>query len=256
MMAHGIDDLRYFLENDAELKRQYAEVVDYAEYEKRIQNLIDRHVGATEVTKITPLVNIFDKGAFAAEVERVTGTASQAETIANRMNRTIREKWEEDPAYYKRFSELLKQIIDSFRSRRISENDFLRQVKEKLDELRKHETTGLPVSVADKPVARAFYGTLHEHLTELPSLGNAEVRSISEELAHVIQRAIEPYATMVDWEQNRDAKNAMLNAAEDALLDMASAHSFDFPTDHLLLDQLLEAVMRIVEAHYGVKRGP
>ena len=253
-VKHYKDDLRYFLELRAELKRQYAEVVDYAEYEKRIQNLIDRHVGATEVTKITPLVNIFDKDAFAAEVERVTGTASQAETIANRMNRTIREKWEEDPAYYKRFSELLKQIIESFRSRRISENDFLRQVKEKLDELRKHETTGLPVSVADKPVARAFYGTLHEHLAELPGLEETERRVISEELAHEIQRAIEPYATMVDWEQNRDARNAMLNAAEDALLDATAGHAFDFPSDHLLLDRLLEEVMRIVEAHYGVKR--
>lgn len=253
-VKHYKDDLRYFLELRAELKRQYAEVVDYAEYEKRIQHLIDRHIGATEVTRITPLVNIFDKEAFAAEVERVNGDGSKAETIANRMNRTIREKWEEDPAYYKRFSELLAQLIRSFKERRISENEYLKQVKEQLDELRQHEASGLPLSVADKPVARAFYGTLHDHLAELATLTPQEQRVISEELAHQIQTIVLPHANIVDWEQNVDVQNVMLNEIEDALLEAAKQHRFQFPSDHHLLDRILDEVLRIVKAHHGAKR--
>lgn len=248
------ENLRYFLGLRAELKRQYAEVVDYAEYEKRIQHLIDRHVGADEVTRITPLVNIFDKDAFAAEVERVNGDGSKAETIANRMNKTIREKWEEDPAYYKRFSELLQQLIRSFKERRISDNEYLKRVKEKLDELREHESSGLPVSVADKPAARAFYGSLHDHLAELSTLSQAERRVISEELAHQIQAAVLPHASIVDWEQNVDVQNAIKNDVEDALLEAASRHSFDFPSDHRLLDSILDEILSVVKAHYGARR--
>ena len=206
------------------------------------------------MTRITPLVNIFDKEAFAAEVERVSGDGSKAETIANRMNRTIREKWEEDPAYYKRFSELLAQLIRSFKERRISENEYLKLVKAKLDELRQHEASGLPLSVADKPVARAFYGTLHDHLTELTMLTAQEQRVISEELAHHIQATVLPHASIVDWELNMDVQNVMLNEIEDALLDAAREHSFQFPPDHHLLDRILDEILRIVKAQYGAKR--
>jgi type I restriction enzyme R subunit len=247
-------DLRYFLELRSELKRQYAEVVDYSEYEKRIQNLIDRHVGATEVTRITPLVNIFDKEAFAAEVEKATGAASKADIIAHRMSRTIRERWEEDPAFYKRFSELLEQVIADYRARRISENDYLAKVKEKLDQLSQRSDEGLPVSVQNRPAARAYYGTLRQHLAGLENLGDTTLPDLSEDLAHEMEEAVRKHL-VVDFKDNRDARNEMINAAEDALLDAAAKHGFQFPADHKILDRILDEVMRATTAHFGSGRG-
>jgi type I restriction enzyme R subunit len=247
-------DLRYFLELRAELKRQYAEVVDYSEYERRIQNLIDRHIGATEVTKITPLVNIFDKDAFEAEVEKANGAGSKAETIAHRMQRTIREKWEEDPAFYKRFSKLLEEVIEAYRARRISENDYLTKVKEKLDQLRNRSADGLPASVTERPAVRAFFGTLRQHLGELESLGAATLTDLSEDLAHDIEAAVQANI-VVDWENNHDARNSMTNAIEDCLLDAAAKLGFRFPPDHGILDRILDEAMRAAGAHFGRKRG-
>jgi type I restriction enzyme R subunit len=246
-------DLRYFLAMRAELKRQYAETVDYSEYEKRIQNLIDRHVGATEITKITPLVNIFDKDAFEAEVEKATGAASKAETIAHRMQKTIREKWEEDPSFYKQFSKLLEEVITAYRARRISENDYLARVKEKLEQLRGRASDGLPPSVADRPAARAFYGTLRQNLAELTALGTASLDVLSEDIAHEIESALEQHL-VVDWENNQDARNAMMNAVEDRLLDAASRSGFSFPPDHRVLDNILDETMRAAVAHFGKKK--
>ena len=253
-IARYKQDLRYFLELRVELKRQYAEVVDYSEYEKRIQNLIDRHVGATEVTKITPLVNIFDRDAFAAEVEKMTGSASKAEMIYHRISRTIREKWDEDPAFYKRFSELLAQVIADHRARRISDNDYLARVKEKLEQVLNRSGEGLPQSITGRPAARAFFGSLKQHLGGLDSLGEANLGDLCEDLAHQIEAEVKRHA-FIDWTRNTDAINAMTNAVEDCLLEAADANGFRFPADHAALDGILDEVLSAARAHFDRKAG-
>jgi type I restriction enzyme R subunit len=75
--------------------------VDYKDYEKKIRKLIDTHIQSPEVRPITDLVNIFDKERFALEVARIEGAAAQADTIAYRLKRTVSEKMEQDPAFYK-----------------------------------------------------------------------------------------------------------------------------------------------------------
>ncbi len=73
------DDLKFFMQLHAAVRRRYAEVVDFKEYEGKIQKLIDTHVGTGEVERITDLVNIFDSEAFASEVEKLGNTASGAD---------------------------------------------------------------------------------------------------------------------------------------------------------------------------------
>ena len=80
------------------VSRRYAEVVDFKEYEPRIQKLVDQHVGTGEVERITDLVDIFNSDAFAKEVDRLYSAASKADTIAFRTKRTIRDLMQQDPA--------------------------------------------------------------------------------------------------------------------------------------------------------------
>jgi len=54
--------------------------------------------------------------------------ASKADRIASATRRTITEKMEEDPTFYKRFSLLLEETIRDYRARRISERDYLKNV--------------------------------------------------------------------------------------------------------------------------------
>lgn len=61
-------------------------------------------------------MDILDKEAFARELARLGGAASKADTIAYRTRRTITERMDLDPAFYKRFSELLEQTIAEFRA--------------------------------------------------------------------------------------------------------------------------------------------
>jgi type I restriction enzyme R subunit len=115
------DDLTFFHNLRASVKQRYAETIDYKDYEKKIRKLIDTHIQSPEVKPITDLVNIFDRERFAEEVEKIEGTAAKADTIANRVKRTITERMELDPAFYKRFSKMIDETIEAYKEGRISE---------------------------------------------------------------------------------------------------------------------------------------
>lgn len=240
-------DLRYFMELRARMKRRYAESVDYGEYEVRIQHLIDRHVGAGAVTRLTPLTNIFDKETFDAEVAKLENPASKADTIAHRMQKTVREKWNEDPSFFRRFSEVLQQVIDEYRLRRISETEYLAKVQAQQTKLRDRERSDIPDTVRRDPATRALYGTLSE--TFAPLLASEGAANVCAQLANEIRHEINDHA-MVDWESNPDARNAILNAAEDRLIAMATDHGTSFEGRYDLLDRLLEETLKIAKAHF------
>jgi len=65
------DDLAFFMKLRAAVKKRYAEEIDYKEYEAKVQKLVDTHVTANELCKITELVSIFEREKFKAEVEIV-----------------------------------------------------------------------------------------------------------------------------------------------------------------------------------------
>jgi type I restriction enzyme R subunit len=126
---HVIDtykqDFKFFHNLQASVRQRYAEVIDYKEYEGKIRGLLNRHIQASEVAPITKLVNIFDTDAFEAEVERVTGDAAKADTIANRVKRTLIEHLEQDPATYRRFGQMIDATIQAYRDGRLSEAEYL-----------------------------------------------------------------------------------------------------------------------------------
>ena len=57
-------DLAFFMNLRSSVRKRYAEVVDFREYEAKIQKLIDTHVSTGSVETVTSLVDIFDKDAF------------------------------------------------------------------------------------------------------------------------------------------------------------------------------------------------
>src|SRR3546814_9388937 len=71
---------------------------------------------------MTDLVNIFDEDAFAEVLNSNESAASRADSIAHATKRTIDERWAEDPTYYKRFSELIRQAIENFWAKRSVEH--------------------------------------------------------------------------------------------------------------------------------------
>lgn len=157
-------DLGFFSKLRLSVRQRFADVVDFKSYEMQIQKLIDKHVTSHEVKPITELVNIFDKEKFEEEVEKVVGTAARADTIAHRTAKHIHEKMEEDPAFYKRFSELLKETIRAYEERRISEAEYLRKSQEIEESVLNRTGSDIPEVLKERAIAQAFYGITFEFI--------------------------------------------------------------------------------------------
>ncbi len=210
-------DLKFFSKLRAAVRRRYSEVVDFGEYEPKIQKLLDTHVGTGEVERITPLVNIFDKDAFAREVEKLPNAAAKADTIAHRTARTIHDRMQEDPAFYKRFSELLKETIAAFKEERIKANEYLMRVTEIMNAVLNRTGDHIPGRLQNHDVAKAYFGSIRETLAR-SGKGDGEFEDRLAEVALAIDEVIERNR-IVNWTSDMDTQNRMRNEIEDLLFD-------------------------------------
>ena len=160
------EDLSMFMKLRMAVIERYSDKVDFKQYEGQIQKLIETHIQTDEVKVITGLVNIFDKEKFQDEVEKTTGKAAKADKIASRTSKHISEKMDEDPAFYKNFSEMLKATIQDYVDRRITEAQYLSKVQEIMNSVLSHTDSEMPESLGDKEVAQAFYGLNMEFLSD------------------------------------------------------------------------------------------
>jgi type I restriction enzyme R subunit len=237
-------DLKFFMTLRAAVRRRYAEVVDFREYEGRIQKLLDTHVGATDVTTLTPLVDIFDAEAFAKEVEKLESPSSKADTIAYRTKATIIARMDEDPAFYKKFSTMLEDAIAQFKAERISDLEYLRRVDDIQKNVVAHTGDDTPEAVRRDPVQRSYFGILRE--TMLSQGVPAEVARSLAEAAAVSAARVFVNRRIVNWKQNRDVQNRIRLEIEDLLFEMAAEHAvkLNFDALDLALDQMMSVALR------------
>ncbi len=240
-------DLRFFMRLRTSVRKRYAEVVDFREYEARIQKLIDQHVGTGEVEKITDLVNIFDADAFAKEVQKLGNTASKADTIAHRVKRTIHDRMPEDPAFYRRFSEMLEDAIRAFREQRMSDAEYLRKVTNIAEKVKNRTGDDIPAALAHRDVAKAFFGVLQDVFSEYADDG-FDPRSAGTTASLAIDDIVQQNR-IVNWTSNTDVQNRMMGAIEDYLFELKEERGVDLTFDHI--DRILEMVLDIARTRYA-----
>jgi type I restriction enzyme R subunit len=246
-LAKYKDDLRFFMRLRVSVRKRYAEVVDFREYEARIQKLVDQHVGTGEVEKVTELVNIFDADAFAREVDKLTNTASKADTIAHRTKRTLHDRMREDPAFYRRFSEMLEDAIRAFREQRLSDADYLRKVTEIAERVRNRTGDDIPSDLFGHDVAKAFFGVLREVFAEIEGEG-VDARRLGTEASLGIDAIIQEHR-IVNWTQNPDVRNRMMGAIEDYLFELKDERGLALTFEEI--DAILEKVLEIARVRYA-----
>lgn len=239
-------DLKFFANLRLAVRRRYAEEIDFGEYEAKIQKLIDTHVGTGEVRKVTPLVNIFDKDAFSREVEQITGTASKADTIAHRAKKTISEKMAEDPAFYKKFSEMLEEVIRAFREQRMTDADYLSRVTEINAAITDRTDDEMPQAIRLHEVAKAFYGIIREVFDA--AAASALGREVSAEAALGIDEIV-LRNRIVDWTVNPDVQNRMKTDIEDFLFDFLKQR--DLSISFELVDRIIEQCLDVARLRYA-----
>lgn len=217
------EDLSMFMKLRKAVVERYSDVVDYKQYEGQIQKLIDTHITTDKVEVITELVNIFDKEKFQQEVENTTGKAAKADKIASRTAKHISEKMEEDPVFYKKFSELLKQTIADYEAKRIDEAQYLSKVQGIMENVLAHTDDDIPEAIRDKDIAKAFYGLTLESL-ENKIQDNVVKTQISVQTALQIdelfkQAVLENNHPIVDWQVKSNITGKLQIEIGDYLID-------------------------------------
>ncbi|MBN8995232.1 MAG: HsdR family type I site-specific deoxyribonuclease [Rhizobiales bacterium] len=237
------NDLRRFENLRRAVGTRYQDAVDYGQYRKRIEKLLDTYVVADDVRPITDLINIFDEGAFAEVLRSKESAASRADTIAHATKRTIDERWEEDPTFFKRFSELIRQAIEDFRAKRISDLEYLKRVTDIRDQMIHRDTTALPEAVRDDALARAFFGCIHETIRGVDGAAPPKLDEISAEAAKHIVDIVHSHRR-VDWSGNPDVENAIKNDIDDYVFDVLRGEH-NVPVSTEAIDALIERLLMV-----------
>jgi len=232
--------LKFFKEMRTSVQRRYAEVIDFSEYEPKIQKLIDTHVGTGEVEQVTELVNIFDKDSFVKEVRALYGDAAKADTIAHRTKKTIEERMHEDPAFYKKFSELLEEVIKAFHEERIKDAEYLRRAEEIMEAVVSRTGDDIPESLKNNVIAKAYFGSIREVFKSHKDDG-ANIISAATEASLAIDNIIRENR-IVNWTANTDVQNQIRNKIEDYIFELQSKYGFELTFDEIdsIMDQCLD----------------
>jgi type I restriction enzyme R subunit len=242
-IARYKDDLKYFLNLRQAVKQRFGEAVDYSAYETQIRNMVNKYIGADAVKQLIAPVNVFAIDEFEHEIDAIEGNAAKADAIASRVKKTITEKMEEDPALYKRLSELIDEAIAEHRAKRLSDLEYLKRIRETLDELRGKTSSDLPDILTNRDEAKAYYGVIQEPMAAYSAPGvTPEV--FAAETAVKLEEIIREHKIR-DWIRNQDIKNLILNEIEDYLYSLKGR--YDLAMDLELIERITNQVLAIAE---------
>lgn len=241
------DDLNTFMKLRQSVAARYSDEVDYGKYEWQIQKLIDTHITSDDVQPITELVNIFDKSKFQAEIEKAIWDTAKADTIASRTARHIEIKMNEDPAFYKKFSEMLKDTIKEYEDQRISETEYLNRVKVIMDQVLNHRDAGIPKELEHDNVWRAIYGLLEGVLTEKWAKRDENTQALLDltiQFNSIIRDSI-----VVDWASKNDILGKIKIQLSDIIFDeIRLGMGLDFSFEEI--DVFIEQIIWIAKIHF------
>ncbi len=241
-------DWKQFSELKRSVQLRYQETVDLMEFEPKIQKLLDDHVVALPAEIIIELVNINDPDALEAVVKETgISDASKADRIASATRKTITEKMDEDPSFYKRFSVLLAETIRDYRAKRMSEREYLKSVVDLASKIaRKDRGSDLPESVRGNEDGQAFFGILDGTLVSADQkpIERAETARIALTIIDIIKGH-----HIVDVWSNDIAQNNMRNAIDDYFFDVLRDQKHISLTVKVM-DDIEQKVMDLARARF------
>ena len=238
-----------FTELRRSVQLRYQEVVDIKEFEPKIQRLLDDHVTAKPAQTIIAQLNINDPEALKAIVkEEGKSDASKADRIASATKRTISEKMDEDPAFYRQFSEMLEETIRDYRAKRISEKDYLNNVIDLASRMAsKDHGRDVPDSIKGDDDAQAVFGIV-EPVLKATLNGDGASEEVAADIARNIVSIIKEHHIVDVW-SNELAQNNMRNAIDDFFFDvLRDEKGIDIPVTQL--DELELKIMDVARARF------
>lgn len=223
------------------VKIRYADVIDNHEYEKQMQNLLDTHMSVAGIKQITNPVDILDKEDLEKELEELGSLRSKADSIMSHMTKSIKVNRDENPAYYDSFSKRIKEALEDYKNRVISEAEYLNKMKSIMADYRKGTTNiTYPEKIKGNVHAQAFYGVITAILDdEIDINDNLDIISdISLEVTEIIKKH-----DTVDWQTNKEIHNRIAQDIDDMFYKLENESGFEIDFD--TIDKIIENVITV-----------
>ncbi|TYC84181.1 type I restriction endonuclease subunit R [Acetobacterium wieringae] len=259
-LLHYKKELKFYQELRAAVKLRYSDAIDHKEYESKMRNLMDTYIAAEDVINITAPVDILNEEKFEEELLRLGSPRAKADAIRTRMTKSISGKWDENPAYYKKFSQRIEEIIAEYKEKRISDAEYLQHMNEvKKDYQKGYSGTSYPAQIKHNSHAQAFYGVVKEglerycdatdqngdHVHEPTEIYNYE--NILADVAIDVDAIIGEHSK-VDWHDNQDVHNAISTALDDRFYQLKKNELPNLTFDQI--DRIIEDIKTVALRRY------
>jgi len=234
-------DLKFFQNLRAAVTQRYQEAIDFSEYEPRIKKLIDTHVGAGEVEQLCDPINLLD----ARERQQVLddsgkSAGAKADMIASATRHVIEHEMAKDPAFYKKLSRLLEEVIEAYHAGRLKALEAFEKIKDISTKVVTHTDDDIPYELVGKDMARRYFGCVREPLAQYAA-GNEKPGT---EIALQIVGRIAQHKIR-DWRTNQDAINKMRGEIDDILFEIAEEQGLELSLDDqdAIIDRCIEVAI-------------
>ena len=235
------DAFLFFAKVRRSVKIRYCDAIDNEEYEPMMQNLLDTHLSVAGLKQITTPIDILNKEEFERELEDLGSLRAKADAIASKLTRSISEKYQENPAYYDSFSKRIKEALEEYRERVISEAEYLAKMRAIMEDYHAgRSTVTYPESIKNNIHAQAFYGVLSAIFDE------AQEAEISPDFAAEIAVAITQIVashSQVDWTSNKTIHDRISQAIDDLFYDYEKERGLKLSFD--TIDKTIENVKTV-----------
>jgi type I restriction enzyme R subunit len=154
---------------------------------------------------------------------------------------------EEDPPFYKKFSQMLKEAIEDYEAQRINEAQYLNKVKDIMEAVLSHTDTDIPVILQHTDVAKAFYGITNEELKTRftdPETGKLISANTALAIDEIIQKLLK-----VNWQNEVDIPKKMIHQIGDYLIDEVR-DKYNIEISFEEIDRLAESCVNVAKIRY------
>ena len=235
------DRFVFFSKVRRSVKIRYCDAIDNSEYEPLMQNLLDTHLSVAGLKQITNPVDILNKDDFERELEELGSLRAKADAITSRLSKSISAKYEENPAYYDSFSKRIKDALDQYKEKVISEAEYLAKMRSIMEDYHTGKSSvSYPERIKHNVHAQAFYGVI----TAL--FDDAQVERMTPDFAAEIAEeitAIIAKHSRVDWTNNQTIHNRISQDIDDLFYAYEKNRGLVLSFD--LIDKVIENVKTV-----------
>lgn len=235
------DTFIFFSKVRRSIKIRYCDSIDNSEYEPLMQNLLDTHLSVAGLKQITNPIDILNKDDFEKELEDLGSLRAKADAITSRMTRSISERRDENPAYYDSFSKRIKEALDLYKEKVISDAEYLQKMRTIMEDYHTGKSTvSYPERIRNNIHAQAFYGVLNAIFDEVEdeTITLDFVAEVAEEITKIIAAH-----SQVDWSNNKTIHDRISQAIDDLFYEYEKKYGLKLSFD--VVDKIIDNVKTV-----------